>query len=222
MLHFGEGPIQEIKWSGTLIAWANDLGVKIHDTTVHQRIAYIERPRSRQELLETPCLVSACRLLSRHHCASIGSGALLEAHNGQLPLLQRRMLGRCTGYKRLVTGLSGARAGVLFLRHPEQYCRACSLRHDKLQCRLFWEGDSLLHMGWANCVKVARVRPAPASPLAGAEAKRSLEIVASFQTDYLVAVRPFNAKLAPIRPTGMSKALILEAWDLEYVNKFKM
>lgn len=66
----------------------------------------------------------------------------------------------------------------------------CSLRHDKLQCRLFWEGDTLLHMGWADCVKVARVRPVPASPLAGAEAKRSLEIVASFQTDYLVAVRP--------------------------------
>jgi hypothetical protein len=47
ILHSGEGPIQAIKWSGTLIAWANDLGVKVHDTSVHQRIAYIERPRSR-------------------------------------------------------------------------------------------------------------------------------------------------------------------------------
>jgi hypothetical protein len=47
ILHSGEGPIQEIKWSGSLIAWANDQGVKVHDTTIHQRIAFIERPRSR-------------------------------------------------------------------------------------------------------------------------------------------------------------------------------
>lgn len=52
ILHSGEGPVQEIKWAGTLIAWANDLGVKVHDTTVHQRIAYIERPRSRHETLQ--------------------------------------------------------------------------------------------------------------------------------------------------------------------------
>ena len=47
ILHSGEGPIQDIKWSGNLIAWANDLGVKVYDTTVHQRMAYVERPKSR-------------------------------------------------------------------------------------------------------------------------------------------------------------------------------
>ncbi len=47
ILHSGEGPIQAIRWSGNLIAWANDLGVKVYDTTVHQRIAYVERPKSR-------------------------------------------------------------------------------------------------------------------------------------------------------------------------------
>lgn len=47
ILHSGEGPIQGIRWSGSLIAWANDQGVKVYDTTVHQRIAFIERPRSR-------------------------------------------------------------------------------------------------------------------------------------------------------------------------------
>lgn len=78
-----------------------------------------------------------------------------------------------------------------------------SLRHEKLPCRLFWEGDALLHVGWADCVKVARVRPPPASPLAGADAKRSLEIVASFQTDYLVAVRPFwGPSLPAVTPTS--------------------
>lgn len=47
ILHSGEGTIQDIKWSGNLIAWANDLGVKVYDRTVHQRIAYVERPKSR-------------------------------------------------------------------------------------------------------------------------------------------------------------------------------
>ena len=63
----------------------------------------------------------------------------------------------------------------------------CSLRHDKLQCHMFWEGESLLHMGWGDTVKVARVR-APA-PGASGEARRSLDIVASFQIDCLIAVR---------------------------------
>ena len=47
ILHSGEGPLQDVKWSGSLIAWANDLGVKVYDTTVHQHIAYVERPKSR-------------------------------------------------------------------------------------------------------------------------------------------------------------------------------
>ena len=68
-------------------------------------------------------------------------------------------------------------------------CGARSLRHDKLQCHMFWEGDSLLHIGWADCVKVARVRPAAASSGAQTDSKRSLQIVASFQMDYLIAVR---------------------------------
>ncbi|BDA42740.1 Vacuolar protein sorting-associated protein 41 homolog [Coccomyxa sp. Obi] len=114
ILHSGEGPIQEIKWSGSLISWANDLGVKVYDTTIHQRIAYIERPRS-------------------------------------------------------------------------------SLRHDKLQCHMFWEGDSLLHIGWADCVKVARMRPVTASLGGQTDSKHSVQIVASFQMDYLIAgIAPFG------------------------------
>ena len=62
----------------------------------------------------------------------------------------------------------------------------CSLRHDKLQCHMFWEGESLLHIGWGDTVKVARVRsPAPG---ASGEARRSLDIVASFQIECLIAV----------------------------------
>ncbi|KAI0303893.1 hypothetical protein BC826DRAFT_980228 [Russula brevipes] len=42
-LHSGEGPIWHIRWRGSLIAWANDLGVKIYDTVSQTRITYIER-----------------------------------------------------------------------------------------------------------------------------------------------------------------------------------
>ncbi|KAI8596985.1 hypothetical protein EDD21DRAFT_230782 [Dissophora ornata] len=46
VLHSGEGPIYAIKWSGTFIAWSNDLGVKIYDTATEQRITFIDRPGS--------------------------------------------------------------------------------------------------------------------------------------------------------------------------------
>lgn len=43
ILHSGEGPIWAISWRGNLIAWANDLGVKIYDTASGQRIGYVDR-----------------------------------------------------------------------------------------------------------------------------------------------------------------------------------
>eukprot|EP01117_Protostelium_nocturnum_P020637 TRINITY_DN938_c0_g2_i1.p1 TRINITY_DN938_c0_g2~~TRINITY_DN938_c0_g2_i1.p1 ORF type:complete len:911 (-),score=318.10 TRINITY_DN938_c0_g2_i1:20-2752(-) len=45
IIHSGEGPIQTIKWSRSLIAWANDYGVKIFDCDTGQRITYIDRPK---------------------------------------------------------------------------------------------------------------------------------------------------------------------------------
>ncbi|KAF9004353.1 hypothetical protein BDQ17DRAFT_1241222 [Cyathus striatus] len=46
ILHSGEGPIWTVRWKGRLIAWANDLGVKIYDTHSQSRITYIDRPPS--------------------------------------------------------------------------------------------------------------------------------------------------------------------------------
>ncbi|KAG4305528.1 hypothetical protein PORY_001084 [Pneumocystis oryctolagi] len=50
VLHYGEGPIYEIQWHENLIAWANDMGVKIYSTVFSQRISFIEKipdsPRS--------------------------------------------------------------------------------------------------------------------------------------------------------------------------------
>ncbi|KAG8371237.1 hypothetical protein BUALT_Bualt13G0066800 [Buddleja alternifolia] len=53
VLHSGEGPIHAVKWRNTLIAWANDTGVKVYDAANDQRITFIERPRGspRPELL---------------------------------------------------------------------------------------------------------------------------------------------------------------------------
>ncbi|XP_047319698.1 vacuolar protein sorting-associated protein 41 homolog [Impatiens glandulifera] len=45
VLHSGEGPIHAVKWRASLIAWANDAGVKIYDASNDQRITFIERPR---------------------------------------------------------------------------------------------------------------------------------------------------------------------------------
>ncbi|KAF8882653.1 vacuolar assembling protein VPS41 [Mucidula mucida] len=46
VLHVGEGPIWHVRWRGRLIAWANDLGVKIYDTVSQTRITFIDRPAS--------------------------------------------------------------------------------------------------------------------------------------------------------------------------------
>ncbi|EIN11015.1 vacuolar protein sorting-associated protein 41 [Punctularia strigosozonata HHB-11173 SS5] len=43
-LSSGEGPVWVARWKGRLIAWANDLGVKVYDTTSQTRITYIDRP----------------------------------------------------------------------------------------------------------------------------------------------------------------------------------
>ena len=45
VLASGEGPIQVARWSGTLVAWADEAGVKVYDAAVHQHAAFLDRPR---------------------------------------------------------------------------------------------------------------------------------------------------------------------------------
>ncbi|KAG0255570.1 Vacuolar protein sorting-associated protein 41 [Mortierella polycephala] len=74
VLHSGEGPIYAIKWCGNFIAWSNDLGVKIYDTTTEQRITFIDRPGSspRADLFK-------CRLCWRNETELlIGWAALVK------------------------------------------------------------------------------------------------------------------------------------------------
>ncbi|MES1917173.1 MAG: hypothetical protein MHM6MM_008928, partial [Cercozoa sp. M6MM] len=44
VLHAGEGEITAIAWAGTLLAWANDVGVKMFDTSTRERVALVNRP----------------------------------------------------------------------------------------------------------------------------------------------------------------------------------
>ena len=44
VLHSGEGPVRCVRWCGALIAWANDIGVKLYDSGAHTRIAFVDRP----------------------------------------------------------------------------------------------------------------------------------------------------------------------------------
>ena len=38
-IHDGEGPITTMKWGGAMLAWANNQGVKIYDTSKNMRIS---------------------------------------------------------------------------------------------------------------------------------------------------------------------------------------
>ena len=44
VLHHGEGPVQNIKWCGNYIAWANNVGVKIFDSSISQRVGFVDLP----------------------------------------------------------------------------------------------------------------------------------------------------------------------------------
>ena len=44
ILHAGEGAVYCIRWRKTLIAWANDLGIKIFDIQTGEKLSFIERP----------------------------------------------------------------------------------------------------------------------------------------------------------------------------------
>ncbi|KAL0209532.1 hypothetical protein RCL1_008370 [Eukaryota sp. TZLM3-RCL] len=46
VLHSGQGPITSIVWNNDLIAWSNDIGVKIIDITSNQRLTHLDKPLS--------------------------------------------------------------------------------------------------------------------------------------------------------------------------------
>ncbi|XP_064648417.1 vacuolar protein sorting-associated protein 41 homolog [Lineus longissimus] len=48
VIHSGEGPIRNIKWKGAFVAWCNDLGVKIYDTSTKKRITNIPRDHNKK------------------------------------------------------------------------------------------------------------------------------------------------------------------------------
>ncbi|KAI9069075.1 vacuolar protein sorting-associated protein 41 [Trametes sanguinea] len=109
ILHSGEGPIWQVRWRDNLIAWANDLGVKIYDTHSQSRITFIERP-------------------------------------------------------------------------------ADSPRADLFKCTLHWQDESTLLIGWADQIKVARIRARPRKSSSASNLPPLLvEITAVFQLDCMIA-----------------------------------
>jgi hypothetical protein len=44
LIHEGEGPIRSMSWRGSLIAWANDAGVKVYDYERDERVCFVEAP----------------------------------------------------------------------------------------------------------------------------------------------------------------------------------
>ncbi|KAF8237909.1 vacuolar assembling protein VPS41 [Tricholoma matsutake] len=111
VLHSGEGPIWQVRWRGSLIAWANDLGVKIYDRTSQTRIVFIDRPED------------------------------------------------------------------------------CP-RADLFNCHLHWQDDSTLLIGWADQIKVARIRARPRTANNAATANLPpllVEITAVFQLDCMIS-----------------------------------
>lgn len=113
VVHSGEGPIWAIAWQGTLIAWANDLGVKIYDTASGQRIGFVDR---------------------------------------------------------------GANAP-----RPELF-----------KCNLLWKDDKTLVIGWANYVKVVRVRARARGGQSGLPGL-SIEVSSVWEVDCMVAgIAPYQ------------------------------
>ncbi|KAI0351535.1 vacuolar protein sorting-associated protein 41 [Trametes cingulata] len=108
VLHSGEGPIWQVRWRENLIAWANDLGVKIYDTHSQSRITFIDRP-------------------------------------------------------------------------------ADSPRADLFKCTLHWQDESTLLIGWADQIKVARIRARPRKTASASSSPLLVEITAVFQLDCMIS-----------------------------------
>lgn len=45
VLHSNEGPVVAVRWRGSVLAWANDTGVRLHDVPAARRLAAIDRPK---------------------------------------------------------------------------------------------------------------------------------------------------------------------------------
>ena len=54
LIHEGEGPIRAIAWAGPLLAWANDVGVKVYDLERDTRVSYVEAPTNDLDLSLCP------------------------------------------------------------------------------------------------------------------------------------------------------------------------
>lgn len=55
VLHENEGPVTAIAWRGSLLAWANEEGVKVLDVDNDERISFVERPEVEGRVADLRC-----------------------------------------------------------------------------------------------------------------------------------------------------------------------
>lgn len=58
IIHAGEGPIHIVRWYQNYIAWANDVSIRLYDTSIHKQIGTIEYPRGSSK----PSSLMECRM----------------------------------------------------------------------------------------------------------------------------------------------------------------
>ena len=144
-LHNGEGPIHTIKWRGSFIAWANDVGVKVYDASINQRIAFIDRPKGRFETLfnfQLNCIVmndGICKAWA----FEIVMKMVMKMMNMFMKILNGMMMSDHADLNS--PSYSSASSSYNAFRSP---------RPDLYRCRLCWKDDNTLLIGWANYIRV--------------------------------------------------------------------
>jgi vacuolar protein sorting-associated protein 41 len=99
ILDSGEGRVQIVRWCGTMIAWANDRGVKIYDLEREKPVSRVDRPK------------------------------------------------------------------INFAEH-EGVASSC-------QCKLYWENDRTLLVGWGDCWMIVRIQEMPPQSVSNGTSKNS-------------------------------------------------
>ena len=210
VLHAGEGPVRRVRWAGTLIAWANDVGVKVYDEARDRRIAHVDRPRgspppnaypphiawcdgARTLVIAWADCVKVAVVRTRTLTASERSG---RPFRSKVPTLGDQ--GPTTGVAGLASGLAidldGIKAGVGKFgdTFAQQLSGAGGLLSGLGVGGAEKGGDAALtRTGHQSSRPIAR--EPDEEPAAKTTVARFVEVVAMFQTDYFVCgIAPFG------------------------------
>jgi hypothetical protein len=126
----GEGPISKLRWSGHVIAWANDKGVKIYDT----QVPFLSIVASSFTQISIFFIMSCLFYLSTTRLSFC-----------------RCKLDRVSE-SAVYTPTTQVHQRIGFIERQRTAFRA-----DACHCHLQWESDVLVYIGWGNSVQIARI-----------------------------------------------------------------